>query len=150
MKSIKLKAKNIIKLVSYVSVLLFLLVSVEFYKAFRNAGSDFKTSSLLKEKLRLQPMISGEKPDVFLIVMDEYAGFKTLIEHYKFDNSEFSNRLEANGFFVAKNPISNYNGTLFSTLSLLNMTYLDTASLGSLKSAKAYSKAAKEIEDKIK
>jgi hypothetical protein len=65
-----------------------------------------------------------EMPDVFLIVPDEYAGNKNLVDICEFDNSGFSDSLTKRGFFVASNSRSNYDYTVFSMASLLNMDYL--------------------------
>lgn len=142
----KTKDSRLAKMTSYTTLLLMILVSLELYKSMQNRNSDTKTTVACTESVKLGPGTLTEKPDVFLIVMDEYAGFKTLMEQYKFSNIEFSGKLESNGFFVTKAPSSNYNGTLFSTLSLLNMAYLDTSTIGDLTSAKAYARTAKSIE----
>ena len=63
------------------------------------------------------------KPDVYLIVADEYAGEKTLKEIYNFDNSRFYNDLKERNFQVINNSFSNYNLTTISIASLLNLDY---------------------------
>jgi hypothetical protein len=64
------------------------------------------------------------RPDIYLIVADEYAGNRELKEVFGFDNSAFENALRQRGFHVAGNSVSNYNFTPFSIASLLNMNYL--------------------------
>ena len=63
------------------------------------------------------------KPDIYLIVADEYAGEKTLHDLYNFDNTAFLNQLKERKFHVIKNSISNYNITPVSIASLLNINY---------------------------
>jgi Sulfatase len=63
------------------------------------------------------------KPDIYLIVADEYAGEKTLRDLYNFDNTAFLNQLKERKFQVIKNSISNYNITPISIASLLNINY---------------------------
>jgi hypothetical protein len=125
------------------------VILFEFYKSFRHIISDSGITVLQNDTVILKPISTKEKADVFLIVMDEYTGFNQLKEYYNFRNDSFFNKLKANGFFVAQNPKSNYNSTLFSTLSLLNMTYLDTSSIGNIKSARSYAKLAKAIETNL-
>ncbi len=146
---LRLKIRGLTKLLSYVTFLFSALVIVELYKVVWNASANTNTAISFTDKVTLKPIVSGMGPDVFLIMMDEYAGFKPLKEHYDYNNAEFSTKLESMGFFVAKKPRSNYNGTLFSTLSLLNMTYLDTSSMGEVKSPKTYAKVAKAIEENL-
>lgn len=64
------------------------------------------------------------KPDIYLIVADEYAGEQELTSYFHFDNSVFLNQLTKRGFHVVKNSKSNYNFTPFSMASTLNMSYL--------------------------
>jgi hypothetical protein len=71
------------------------------------------------------------KPDVYLIVLDEYFGSTGLREYFGFDNYVFEQFLKHKGFNVLSNTTSNYILTLFSTASMLNMDYLND--LGALK-----------------
>jgi hypothetical protein len=64
------------------------------------------------------------KPDIYLIVADEYAGKKALRELMDFDNSAFENELRKRGFYVADSSISNYNATSYSMASFLSMDYI--------------------------
>ncbi len=64
------------------------------------------------------------KPDIYLLVADEYAGNETLDTVFNFDNSAFTNELRERNFHILKNSFSNYNSTPFSVASILNMDYL--------------------------
>ena len=64
-------------------------------------------------------------PDVYYIILDEYAPLRTLDEFYHYDNSEFVKFLEEKGFYVTKNSHSNYAQTSTSLASTLNMKYLN-------------------------
>lgn len=64
-------------------------------------------------------------PDVYYIILDEYAPLRTLDEFYHYDNSEFVKFLEERGFYVTKNSHSNYAQTSTSLASTLNMKYLN-------------------------
>ena len=64
-------------------------------------------------------------PDIYYIIMDEYASLKTLENFYDYDNSDFIKFLEEKGFYVTKNSHSNYAQTSTSLASTLNMKYLN-------------------------
>ena len=66
-----------------------------------------------------------ETPDIYYIIMDEYAPLKTLENFYDYDNSDFIKFLEEKGFYVPKNSHSNYAQTSTSLASALNMKYLN-------------------------
>jgi hypothetical protein len=64
------------------------------------------------------------KPDIFFIILDEYAGNITLSDLFDFDNRVFLNELQKRGFHIVNESRSNYNYTPFSIASILNMDYL--------------------------
>ncbi len=64
------------------------------------------------------------KPDIFFIITDGYSGKQALDAYMDFDNSAFEDQLRQRGFFVADSSFSNYNYTVFSVASTLNMDYL--------------------------
>ena len=65
------------------------------------------------------------KPNIYFIILDEYAGFIQLKNDFNFDNSNFSIELEKRGFFVGTESFSNYPNTSLSVPSIMNMIYLD-------------------------
>ena len=71
--------------------------------------------------------ISGveKKPNIYFIILDEYAGFIQLKNDFNFDNSNFRIELEKRDFFVAKESFSNYPNTSLSLPSIINMMYFD-------------------------
>jgi hypothetical protein len=69
-------------------------------------------------------------PDIYHIILDEYASLSTIEEYYGYDNSEFADRLTEEGFFVAHESRTHIASTEYSLGSLLNMEYIpDTVSL---------------------
>lgn len=64
------------------------------------------------------------KPDIYLIMADEYAGQTELQHIFNFDNTPFFTELEKRGFHVVSNSLANYNFTQYSVASLFNMSYL--------------------------
>ena len=68
------------------------------------------------------PEVNSPRPDIYYIILDEYTRDDALGE---FDNSEFIGELENRGFFVASQATSNYNSSIESIPSSLNLSYLD-------------------------
>ena len=64
-------------------------------------------------------------PNVYYLILDEYARHDALEEFHQFDNSEFINHLEEKGFHVAKENAANYPLSIISIPSLMNMNYLN-------------------------
>lgn len=63
-------------------------------------------------------------PDIYYFVLDGYGRDDVLRSDYAFDNTPFISDLEARGFYVARQAVSNYPVTLASISSTLNFTYL--------------------------
>jgi hypothetical protein len=64
------------------------------------------------------------KPDIYNIVLDGYTNSTALEEDFGFDNSSFENELKSLGFIVPKNSFSNYDETVSSLSSSLNMDWV--------------------------
>ncbi len=64
------------------------------------------------------------RPDIYLLIVDEYAGNTELKDLFSFDNSSFENKLKERGFHIINNSTSNYNATVYSMASMLNMNYI--------------------------
>jgi len=65
-----------------------------------------------------------QKPDVYIIIADEYAGTTALKEIFHFDNAEFISQLARRGFHIIPHSSSNYRYTPLSVASMLSMDYL--------------------------
>ncbi|TCJ12014.1 hypothetical protein EPD60_15770 [Flaviaesturariibacter flavus] len=77
---------------------------------------------------RFQPaMPQPEKPDVYVLVLDEYSRADAL-QRMGFNNQPFVDSLRALRFFVADSSRANYNFTPYAMGSCLNMRYVDPAS----------------------
>lgn len=64
-------------------------------------------------------------PDIYYIVLDGYGRQDVFSEMYNYNNEDFINKLEEKGFYVADNSYSNYNKTILSLPSSLNMEYIE-------------------------
>ncbi len=68
--------------------------------------------------------INNSLPDVYFIILDSYTRQDVLEELYNYDNQRFLNTLKNLGFYIAECSMSNYQYTLLSMSSTLNMDYL--------------------------
>ncbi len=68
---------------------------------------------------------TAERPDIYYLIFDRYAGSRALERHFDFDNEPFLRELEARGFYVPRDSMANYPKTGLSLTSSLSMEYLD-------------------------
>jgi hypothetical protein len=93
-----------------------------------------KTPKVPQIAASIKPLVdTAAKPDVYLILMDEYLGTSGLQEYYHYDNSAFESYLKQKGFHINTSSRSNYPATVYSMASMLNMRYLDPAEIGHTK-----------------
>jgi hypothetical protein len=71
-------------------------------------------------------------PDIYFIILDEYAHPDTMREYYDYDNSGFIESLEEQGFFVAHGSRTSSINTQRSIASALNMEWVDEADMSVL------------------
>ena len=64
-------------------------------------------------------------PNVYYLILDEYARNDALLEYHEFDNSNFTRYLEDKGFHVAKNSFANYPMSIQSIPATMNMNYVN-------------------------
>lgn len=86
-----------------------------------------KKHEVKEQSINLDISDKYDRPDIYLIIPDEYASVNTMKEVYEYDNSEFIKDLEDKGFYIA-NGKSKYIGTSSSIPSILNMNYLEQGS----------------------
>jgi hypothetical protein len=67
---------------------------------------------------------SCQKPDIYFLVADGYAGQKEMKELFKTNNDPFYNELHQRSFWTDSSCSSNYYYTNFSMASVLQMEYL--------------------------
>jgi len=66
-----------------------------------------------------------DPPDIYYVMLEDYAGASALRGQFGFDNEPFLDELAARGLYVARESTANYPITLLSLASSLNMQYLD-------------------------
>ena len=69
-------------------------------------------------------LADSAKPDIYLLMFDAFGSTKSIKSELGFNNSELDSFLLKNGFFVAKNVKSNYNWTIYSVSTMMNLEYL--------------------------
>ncbi len=118
---IKRSKSGFSKIIQYLNLLFIIFAVVEIVNLYGAASREIKAAPL---EMGLQKCDTCSRPDVYLIVADEYAGTRELKELFGFDNTPFENELKKRGFYIIPEPRSNYNFTPFSIASMLRMDYL--------------------------
>jgi hypothetical protein len=140
----KLSFQRVQKMSLYLNIVFPVLMLVELAKFGYNYANK-QTPHFTTAKVDFNSLAQKKYPDVFILQFDEYAGLQTLKNMYGFDNSKFVDALKRRSFQIAQNSNSNYNGTSFSVLSLLNMGYIEEITKAEVSSAIAYSKSVEAI-----
>lgn len=121
----------------YLNLLLLLLLSLDAAQlCIKIVANNNKVTKLPESFTSCE---SCPKPDVYLIIADEYAGHTELNDLFQFDNSSFINQLAERNFYTIPESISNYNYTPFSVGSILDMDYLNLENRYRQKNDLAYS-----------
>ena len=71
------------------------------------------------------PEVTGHRPHIYYIILDTYARHDALLDLYNYDNRDFIRQLEDRGFYVVAKATSNYDSSIPSIASSLNMSYLN-------------------------
>jgi len=95
----------------------FIILSSE-VKKFSYSRTGYKTGSPAGEIA-----VKKRYPDIYLVILDEYASLKTIKDEWGYDNSSFASFLRKKGFFIAENSEFRYFGTAWNMASLLNLKY---------------------------
>jgi hypothetical protein len=130
--------EGLTRFLALTSLIVALWLSARIIKDQTRARSAIHNSALARafaQPVRIRPGHSspGAKPDIYLLVLDEYANSSVLREQFKFDNREFEDSLRQLGFTIPRSVHSNYAHTILSLPSLLNFSHLNdlTTELGS-------------------
>jgi hypothetical protein len=89
------------------------------------AGMDDITPSETSETTADSAAELSTLPDIYFIILDEYAHPDTMLECYDYDNSEFIKSLENKGFFIATESQTPTGNTEWVMAGVLNMKYID-------------------------
>lgn len=92
------------------------------WKAFAKASPGPTVSQLMAGWNR--KCDSCARPDIYLLLFDEYANSRMLQEVYHYNNNGLDSFLRSEDFHIQSNSRSNYAITPFSMASMLNASYL--------------------------
>jgi hypothetical protein len=118
-------------------LLLWVYIGIEIFQLWNNYNfnKNSETKYAVKE--------TAIKPDVFLLVFDEYASSKALSKYWNYNNGAFDSFLSKNRFQLMENSKSNYNFTVFSVPSVLTMNYIPVKLTGNENEKNTYFSAAR-------
>lgn len=71
-----------------------------------------------------EDMTEGSYPNIYYLILDGYGSNYSLNTFLNYDNSGFTKALEELGFRVNSSAYSNYNRTIFSLTSTLNLNFI--------------------------
>jgi len=111
----------------YMITILLLMVSYSVAKHFGTVNLIRSTSLGISQTSATTG--TGEKPDIYYIILDGHGRQDILQGLYGYDDTEFIQFLESRGFYVATSSHSNYAQTQLSLSSSLNLDYLDSIGL---------------------
>jgi hypothetical protein len=120
---LKKRKTNFSKARLYLNVALLLLITIDIVMLTGKIVSAKKDMVALPKGFT--PCDTCQKPDIYFILADEYAGNSELKDKFGFDNQAFLTALSQRKFHVLPESISNYNYTPFSIASILDMNYLN-------------------------
>ncbi len=106
------------------NLILLVCISVDLvWVAGRAVNPPANKLGVLPPMLNYQPVKQAGKPDICLLVFDEYASSASLERQYGFHN-DLDAWLKERGFSIQSGSYSNYSYTPASTASILNMSYV--------------------------
>ena len=120
----KRKLNNITLILNVVAITIIVVTSTQLI------GHDFNPHYIFEDDVDTSTQFHltdslGEYPDIYYIVLDEYAGSKILNDRFDYDNSEFTDYLHTNGFTVPLETQSNYVISFLTLSAALNMQYVN-------------------------
>jgi hypothetical protein len=108
--------------VALIVINLFNIASYEIKLASRDAGTPQDSPAQTPAASNMTEL--DTLPDIYFIILDEYAHLDTMKEWYDYDNSEFFDILEDKGFFIANESKTRAHITPQCLGQILNMEYL--------------------------
>lgn len=109
--------KRFLRFTLYLNLALLALLLVDVPQLFKTKGHAMAVSTL-------SLCDSCAKPDVYVIIADEYADSVSLSQAFRFNNGGFQARLRQRGFHVIAGSKAAYNFTQYAVASLFKMDYL--------------------------
>lgn len=147
--ALKKTTRKLAPLVMFFNVLLLIYLLIDGTKAFlittHPSGERLGVTTPFTEHVSSCDTCSY--PDVYLLLMDEYASTASLKTWYGYDNRGLDSFLREKGFHIQQGSHSNYNYTSFSMASILNMSYLKGLGAGNLVTINDYASCGNLIRN---
>ena len=123
-----IKTKNELKkattIVNFLALSFFAISMINIGTYYLDTNNFVGPTTLESDKNINASKILGNYPDIYYIILDEYADADILMKYTNYDNQEFISFLEEKGFYIASESYSNYPSTVASIPSTLNMDYI--------------------------
>ena len=113
-----------------ISIIIFIISTIYFIKSKNNFESIIKIANVVSIILILVvcvqfiiPGASAEKPNVYHIILDEYTDNEILTKKFGYNNEKFLEFLNNNGFYMHDKLFSTFGSTVKELNVILNMEY---------------------------
>jgi len=120
----KKKLNNATTIVNFVALTLVVISIINVGTYYLDSDNFFEPVKAESDKKIDESKIMESYPDIYYIILDEYADADMLKKYLGYDNQEFISFLEEKGFHVSTDSYSNYLGSGNSIASTLNMDYI--------------------------
>jgi len=117
------KRKDLSKLAIYLNILFAVLILVDVFSLVRKiiVNKNFENKTFSRAIYN-----DGERPDIYIVLLDGYPGYEQLKNGLGYDNDSFLVQLASRNFNTIRKTHSNYLFTPYSIASILNMEYVDS------------------------
>jgi hypothetical protein len=105
----------------YLNLVLSLLIVYQLYAI---ATQNSSKITLVNKPDEVKKTNTVDLPDIYYIILDAYTSNQSLKNYWDFSNDSITDFLHKKGFYIAGESKTNYNITLLSLASSLNMSYL--------------------------
>jgi len=119
----KKKLNNATTIMNFVALTLVVISIINVGTYYLDPDNFFEPVKAESDKKIDESKILDSYPDIYYIILDEYADSDMLKGYLGFDNQEFISFLEEKGFYVSAESYSNYRATWNSIPSTMNMDY---------------------------
>ncbi len=120
---LKKTRKNFYQFFLFLNLLFLVLIALDLVKL-SSYRLKKKEATVVDLSAQLVNCDTCNKPDIYLIITDGYAGDTVLNSYFKYDNSGFLSSLRERGFHVVNQSKSNYNFTVYTMASMFSMDYV--------------------------
>jgi hypothetical protein len=120
----KKKLNNATTIVNFVALTLVVISIINIGTYYLDSDNFFEPVIAENDNKIDESKILDSFPDIYYIILDEYADADMLKGYLDFDNQEFISFLEEKGFYVSSESYSNYQASWNSIASTLNMDYI--------------------------